>query len=31
VASIDISDLRSCGLAAQIRSDMEKGEQICVQ
>jgi hypothetical protein len=31
VVSIDIDNLRGCGLAAQVRSDMEKGEAICVQ
>jgi hypothetical protein len=31
VVSIDINNLRGCGLAAQVRSDMEKGEAICVQ
>jgi hypothetical protein len=31
VVSIDINSLRGCGLAAQVRSDMEKGEAICVQ
>jgi hypothetical protein len=31
VVSIDINNLRGRGLAAQIRSDMEKGEPICVQ
>jgi hypothetical protein len=29
--SIDINNLRGCGLAAKVRSDMEKGEAICVQ
>jgi hypothetical protein len=31
VVSIDINKLRGWGLAAQARSDMEKGEAICVQ
>jgi hypothetical protein len=31
VVSIDINNLLGCGLAAQVRSDMEKGEAICVQ
>ena len=31
VVSIDINSLRGCGLAVQVRSDMEKGEAICVQ
>ena len=31
VVSIDINNLRGCGLAAQVRSDMEKGEAICVR
>jgi hypothetical protein len=31
VVSIDINNLGSCGLAAQVMSDMEKGEAICVQ
>ena len=31
VVSIDINNLRGCGLASQARSDMEKGEAICVQ
>jgi hypothetical protein len=31
VVSIDVNNLRGCGLAAQVRSDMEKGEAICVQ
>jgi hypothetical protein len=31
MVSIDINNLRGCGLAAQGRSDMEKGEAICVQ
>ena len=31
VVSIDIKNLRGCVQAAQIRSDMEKGEAICVQ
>ena len=31
VVSIDINNLRGCGLAAQVRSDTEKGEAICVQ
>jgi hypothetical protein len=31
VVSIDMNDLRGCSLAAQVSSDMEKGEAICVQ
>jgi hypothetical protein len=31
VVSIDINNLRGCGLAEQVSSDMEKGEAICVQ
>jgi hypothetical protein len=31
LVSIDINNLRGCGLAAQVRRDMEKGEAICVQ
>jgi hypothetical protein len=31
VVSIDINNLRDRGLAVQVRSDMEKGEAICVQ
>jgi hypothetical protein len=31
VVSIDINNPRDCGLAAQVMSDMEKGEAICVQ